>query len=95
MLPPGSIIDAAVADAALHRAEAATALHDRRRAWTQALSALFVTQRRFLSDFDDPWVEQRCEELAYGHRRALACYAEACLQLGPPSWPVPIAAPAR
>ncbi|MHA6796464.1 AfsR/SARP family transcriptional regulator [Pseudonocardia bannensis] len=83
VLPPGSIIDAAVAEAALHDAEAATALHDWRRAWTQALSALFVTQRRFLSDFDDPWVQERRQELAHPHRRALACYAEACLQLGP------------
>jgi DNA-binding SARP family transcriptional activator len=83
VLPPGSIIDAAVAESALHGAEAAAARGDWRRSWTEALSALFVTQRRFLADFDDPWVEQRRRELDVGHARALTLYGEACLRLGP------------
>ena len=82
VLPPGSIIDTAVAEAALHSAEAAAAREDWRRAWAQALSTLFVTQRPFLPDLDDPWVEERRGTLAHGHRRALRCYAEACLRLG-------------
>lgn len=82
VLPPGSIVDSAAAEAALHSAEAAVARQDWRRAWTQALSTLFVTQRPFLPDLDDPWVEQRRTALAHAHRRALRCYAEACLRLG-------------
>lgn len=83
VLPPGSIVDAAVAEAALHAAEAAAVRGDWRRSWTEALSALFVTQRRFLVDFDEPWVEQRRRELTVGHARALVVYGEACLRLGP------------
>ncbi|MHA6628418.1 AfsR/SARP family transcriptional regulator [Pseudonocardia sichuanensis] len=82
VLPPGSIVDTAVAEAALHSAEAAAARHDWRRAWTQALSTLFVTQRPFLPDVDDTWADDRRAVLAHVHRRALGCYAEACLQLG-------------
>jgi SARP family transcriptional regulator, regulator of embCAB operon len=83
VLPPGSIVDAAVAQAALHAAEAAVAREEWTAAWTEALSALFVTQRGFLVDFDDPWSEDRREEAAHRHRRVLACYGEACLHLGP------------
>jgi len=83
VLPEGSIVDGAVAGAALHAAEAATARRDWRRAWTQSLSAVFVLQRTFLAEFDEPWVQRRRAELAHDRRRALTCYAEACLQLGP------------
>ncbi|MGD9988122.1 AfsR/SARP family transcriptional regulator [Pseudonocardia sp.] len=83
VLPENSIVDGAVAGAALHAAEAATAQQDWRRAWTQALSALFVLQRTFLAEFDEPWVQRRRAELGHDRRRALSCYAEACLQLGP------------
>jgi DNA-binding SARP family transcriptional activator len=82
VLPPGSIVDTAVAEAALHSAEAAAARQDWRRAWTQALSTLFVTQRPFLPDVDEPWAEERRAVLEHAHRRALRCYAEACLQVG-------------
>ena len=54
VLPPGSIVDAVVAQATLHAAVSAAARRDRHRAWTEALRALFVTQRGFLGDFDDP-----------------------------------------
>lgn len=83
VLPPGSIIDAVVAQGALHAAEAAAAREDWPRAWTESLSALFVTQRGLLGDFEDPWSEERREEAAHQHRRVLRCYAEACLHLGP------------
>lgn len=76
-------MDAAVARAALHAGEAAVARGEWPRAWTEALSALFVTQRGFLADFDDPWSEDRREEAAVRHRCVLACYGEACLHLGP------------
>lgn len=82
VLPPGSIVDAAVARAALHAGEAALARREWPRAWTEALSALFVTQRGFLADFDDPWSEDRRREAALRHRCVLACYGEACLHLG-------------
>jgi SARP family transcriptional regulator, regulator of embCAB operon len=82
VLPPGGLIDATVAAAALHQAEAAASRSNWRPAWTYALSALFVTQRQFLSDFDHPWVEERRRALQHDHERALACYAEACLRLG-------------
>lgn len=82
VLPPGSIVDTAVAEAALHSAEAAAARRDWHRAWAQALSTLFVTQRPFLPDIEDPWADDRRAILAHTHRRALRCYAEACLQLG-------------
>ncbi|WP_219414494.1 AfsR/SARP family transcriptional regulator [Pseudonocardia nigra] len=82
VLPPHAMIDAAVAAAALHEAEAAVGRKQWRRAWTQSLSALFVTQRQFLSDLDHPWVEERRRAVRHDHERALACYAEACLELG-------------
>jgi DNA-binding SARP family transcriptional activator len=82
VLPPDALIDATVAAAALHEAEGAANRKEWRRAWTQALSALFVTQRQFLSDLDHPWVEERRRAVRHDHERALACYAEACLQLG-------------
>ena len=83
VLPPGAVVDAAVAEAALHAAESASARQDWPRAWTEALTALFVTQRGFLGDFDDPWSEDRRREASHRHRRVLACYGEACLHLGP------------
>jgi DNA-binding SARP family transcriptional activator len=83
VLPTGSIVDASVAERALHAAESASARHDWKRAWSEALSALFITQRGFLCDFDDPWSEDRRRDAAYMHRRVLGCYGEACLHLGP------------
>jgi len=82
VLPPNSLIDAAVAAAALHDAEAASSRNSWQRAWTQALTTLFVTQRRFLSDIDHPWVDERRRAAEHDHDRALACYAESCLHLG-------------
>lgn len=83
VLPPHSVVDADVAAAALHDAEAAISRQDWPLAWTQALSTLFVTQRQFLSDLDHPWVDERRRAAQHDHERALACYAEACLRIGP------------
>jgi len=87
VLPAQSVVDADAAAAALHDAEAAASLQDWPRAWTQALSTLFVTQRQFLSDLDHPWVDDRRRAARHDHERALACYAEACLHLGPAELP--------
>jgi DNA-binding SARP family transcriptional activator len=83
VLPPDAIVDATVAAAALHEAETAGGRGDWRRSWTEALSAVFVTQREFLADLDHPWIDERRRALAHDHDRALTCYAEACLHLGP------------
>jgi DNA-binding SARP family transcriptional activator len=82
VLPPGGIVDAAAAAAALHDAEAAVSRQAWREAWTHSLSALFVTQRQFLADLDHPWVEEQRRTVRRDHDRALVCYAEACLRLG-------------
>jgi DNA-binding SARP family transcriptional activator len=82
VLPDGALVDSDYAAAALHDAESAAARHDWRRAWAQALSAIFVLQRGFLPEFDAAWVVHRRAEFGYAYARALACYAEACLELG-------------
>jgi DNA-binding SARP family transcriptional activator len=85
VLPEGGLVDAAVAAEAAHRADAAASRRDWPEAWTHALSTLFVTQRPFLPDLDDPWVGEHREEVGRLHRRALTCYAEACLALATPT----------
>jgi DNA-binding SARP family transcriptional activator len=87
VFPPGAMVDVDVAAAALHDAEAATGMQNWPRAWTQALSALFVTQRVFLADLEHPWIDDQRRAAAYDHERALACYAQACLHLGPTELP--------
>jgi DNA-binding SARP family transcriptional activator len=82
VLPPQALVDSDRAAAALHDAEAAAGRDDWQRAWAQALSALFVTQREFLPGFDADWVLRRRAEIQLAHARATACYAEACLELG-------------
>ncbi len=82
VLPPETLLDCDRAAAALHDAEAAEGRGDWRRAWAQALSAMFVTQREFLPEFDTDWVLRRRAEVRLAHARATACYTEACLELG-------------
>jgi DNA-binding SARP family transcriptional activator len=82
VLPADTLVDAELAAAALHDAQAAAAVGEWRRAWTQALSAVFITQRQFLPEFDDDWVIQRRSECRQLHHDATACYGEACLELG-------------
>lgn len=71
VLPEGGLVDPA----------AASARQDWPEAWTHALSTLFVTQRPFLPDLTDPWVDECREDVRRLHLRALACYAQACLGL--------------
>ncbi|NMH96638.1 BTAD domain-containing putative transcriptional regulator [Pseudonocardia acidicola] len=82
VLPPGGLVDSERASASLHDAEAAVGIADWRRAWTQALSAMFVTQREFLPELSADWVLRHRDEVRLAHARATACYAEACLELG-------------
>lgn len=83
-LPEPAYVDVEVAASALHAAESAVALGDWRRAWSPALTAVFVGRRRFLPDADVPWAESWRRRLADMHARALECYAAACLEIGGP-----------
>lgn len=82
VLPDRALVDSARAVAALREAETAAGIGDWRRAWAQALSAMFVTQREFLPGFDAAWVTQHRDEVRRAHTAAMACYVEACLELG-------------
>lgn len=82
VLPPDSLVDSERAAAALHRAQAAAAVRDWRQAWAQGLSAVFVTQREFLPEFEAPWISRRRAEAHQAHYDATACYAQARLELG-------------
>jgi DNA-binding SARP family transcriptional activator len=82
VLPAATLVDAERATAALHDAQGAAAIGDWRRAWAQGLSAVFVTQREFLAEFNDDWVIQRRAECRQLYQDATACYGEACLHLG-------------
>lgn len=86
-LPEPAQVDVEVALGALHAAESAIALQDWRRAWSPALTALFVARRRFLPEVEAPWTESWRRRLDDVHARALECYATACLQLGGPELP--------
>nr|MDT0662855.1 BTAD domain-containing putative transcriptional regulator [Micromonospora sp. DSM 115978] len=75
-------VDVEVAGSALHTAESAVAAHDWRRAWSAALTALFVARRRFLPEAEAPWADSWRRRMGDIHARALECYATACLELG-------------
>ncbi len=81
-LAPDDRVDLETATTALHQAESAVALRQWSRAWAQSLTAQFIARRRFLPEFDGPWVEQGQAQLDLVHERALGCYAEACLGIG-------------
>lgn len=81
-LPPGAEIDVERALAAVHEAESAVAQHQWERAWPAALTALFITRRRFMPESDAPWAEEWRRRLDLVHQRTLAYYAETCLALG-------------
>jgi SARP family transcriptional regulator, regulator of embCAB operon len=82
VLPPGSTVDLDVATTSLHSAESAVALRDWRRAWSPALAALYASRRRFLAEFEAPWIDEWRRQLDVVYERALACYAETCLGIG-------------
>ena len=81
-LPEPAYVDVEDAFAALHAAESALARQDWRKAWAPALTAQFVTRRRFLPEAEQPWADPWRRRLADVHVRALECYATACLRLG-------------
>lgn len=81
-LPDWTRIDVVEALDAVHRAESAIALGEWVRAWGPALSAWFVTRRRFLLDCDAPWIDEWRGRLDDVLDRAMECYATACLHLG-------------
>ena len=87
VLPAHSMVDLDIAVTSLHSAESAVALRDWRRAWPAALTALYVSRRPFLAEFDAPWIDDRRRQLAVIFERALGCYAEACLGIGGTEWP--------
>ena len=81
-LPEPAYVDVEAALAAVHAAESAVARQDWRKAWAPALTALYVTRRRFLPEAELPWVDPWRRRLADAHARALECYATACLKVG-------------
>lgn len=82
VLPADSVVDLDVAMTSLHSAESAVALGEWRRAWPTALAAQYVARRRFLAEFEAPWIDEWRRQLDVIYERALACYAEACLGIG-------------
>ncbi len=83
-LPDPAYVDIEVATAALHAAESAIAVGEWRRAWSPALTALFVARRKFVPEAEASWAESWRRRLADVHARALECYAAACLEIGGP-----------
>jgi DNA-binding SARP family transcriptional activator len=81
-LPEPAHIDVEVALSMLHAAESAVAVGGWRRAWSPALSALFVAQRTFLPEAEAVWAEVWRRRLSDVRLRALECYAKACLGIG-------------
>ena len=75
-------VDLEAAGEAIHRAESSVAQQDWARAWSPALTALFVAERGFLAGEDAPWIEEIRRELTELHLRSLECYAAAGLGLG-------------
>jgi DNA-binding SARP family transcriptional activator len=82
ILPADSAVDLETATTSLHSAESAVALQDWRRAWPAALAAQYVSRRRFLAEFEAPWIDEWRRQLDVIYERALACYGEACLGIG-------------
>lgn len=81
-LPPGAQVDVERALEAVHDAESAVAQHQWTRAWPAALTAAFITRRRFLPEADTGWAEEWRQRLDLVQQRALTYYTEACLGIG-------------
>jgi DNA-binding SARP family transcriptional activator len=82
VLPANSAVDLETATTSLHSAESAVALRDWRRAWPAALTAQYVSRRRFLAEYEATWIDEWRRQLDVFYERALACYGEACLGIG-------------
>jgi len=81
VLPPDAWVDIEVAARAVHVAESAVAQGEFRKAWAPARTALNAAKRGFLPGHDAPWIEQRRDEVANLHVRALESIAQAGLGL--------------
>jgi SARP family transcriptional regulator, regulator of embCAB operon len=81
VLPPDAWVDIEVAAQAVHVAESAVAQRDFRRAWAPARTALNAAKRGFLPGHDAPWIDQRRDDVANIHVRALEAIAQAGLGL--------------
>jgi DNA-binding SARP family transcriptional activator len=81
-LPPGAVVDAERAVAALHEAESALAQQEWHRGWGPARTAQLIAGRGFLAEYDEPWIEPWRAQFDLLHQRALECYAELCLRIG-------------
>src|SRR3954447_17102019 len=86
-LPAEAIVDVERAVEAVHQAESALAQREWRRAWGPALTAQLIAGRGFLPEYDQAWVDPWRAQLDLVHQRALAGYAEACLQIVGPELP--------
>jgi DNA-binding SARP family transcriptional activator len=87
VLPANSAVDLETAITSLHSAESAVTLRDCRRAWPAALTAQYVSRRRFLAEFEASWIDEWRRQLDVVYERALACYGEACLGIGGTEFP--------
>jgi len=81
-LPVDGDIDVQLALVAAHEAESAVAQHQWTRAWPAALTAMFITRRRFMPEVDAPWADEWRGRLDLIQQRTLGYYAEACLGIG-------------
>jgi SARP family transcriptional regulator, regulator of embCAB operon len=79
---PEAWVDLEAAAEAIHRAESAVVQQGWARAWSPALTALFVAERDFLPGEDAPWIDEIRDQLMQLRLRALECYAAAGLGLG-------------
>lgn len=79
---PDAWVDLEAAVEAIHRAESSVAQGDWSRAWGPALTALFVSQRDFLTGEDAPWIDAVRNQLDVLAVRSLEAYAAAELGLG-------------
>jgi SARP family transcriptional regulator, regulator of embCAB operon len=75
-------VDLEAAADAIHRAESSVAQQDWPRAWSPALTALFVAERDFLPGEDAPWIDEIRHQLTELRLRALECYAAAGVGIG-------------
>jgi len=81
-LPAGTIVDVETAITSVHRAESAVALREWPRAWTAALAAQLVADRRLLPECEAPWLDDWRRRLEDVLLRAIEAYAAACVGLG-------------
>ncbi len=89
-LPPGTWIDHAAAEAAIHEAEASLAAGEPAAAYGPSAVARLIAARPFLPGQDGRWIEARREHLAGILVRALECRAR--VYLGNEEHPLAVAA---